>query len=43
MTVERGVRTRGRVARAMTGADSIEIKATIPDCVFQPIVDGVSG
>ena len=31
MTVERGVRTRGRVARAMTGADSIEIKATIPD------------
>ena len=31
MTVERGVRTRGRVARSMTGADSIEIKATIPD------------
>jgi hypothetical protein len=31
MTVERGVRTRGPLARAMTGADSIEIKATIPD------------
>jgi hypothetical protein len=31
MTVERGVRTRGRVARAMAGADAIEIKATVPD------------
>jgi len=31
MTVERGVQTRGRVARAMAGADAIEIKATIAD------------
>ena len=31
MTVERGAKTRGRVARAMAGADAIEIKATIPD------------
>jgi len=31
MAVERGAATRGRMARAMTGADSIEIKATIAD------------
>ena len=31
MATERGAQTRGRVARAMTGADTIEIKATIPD------------
>ena len=31
MTVERGAKTRGRVAQAMAGADAIEIKATIPD------------
>jgi hypothetical protein len=31
MTVERGEQTRGRLARAMTGADAIEIKVTIPD------------
>ena len=31
MAVERGAKTRGRVARAMAGADAIEIKATIPD------------
>ena len=31
MTVERVGQTRGRVARAMTGADTIEIKATIAD------------
>jgi hypothetical protein len=30
MTIERGAKTRGRVARAMAGADAIEIKATIP-------------
>ena len=31
MTVERGAKTRGRVAQAIAGADAIEIKATIPD------------
>jgi hypothetical protein len=31
MAVERGAKTRGRVALAMAGADAIEIKATIPD------------
>lgn len=31
MTVQRGTQTRGRIARAMAGADAIEIKATIPD------------
>ena len=31
MAIERGAKTRGRVARAMAGADAIEIKATIPD------------
>jgi len=31
MRVERGGQTRGRVARAMTGTEAIEIKATIPD------------
>jgi hypothetical protein len=31
MTIERGAKTRGRIARAMSGADAIEIKATIPD------------
>ena len=29
MVIERGARTRGRVARAMVGAAAIEIKATI--------------
>jgi hypothetical protein len=31
MTIERGAQTRGRAARAMAGAEAIEIKATIPD------------
>jgi hypothetical protein len=31
MVVQRGAKTRGRVAHAMAGADAIEIKATIPD------------
>jgi len=31
MKIERGANTRGRVARAMAGAEAIEIKATIPD------------
>lgn len=31
MTVERGAKTRGRTARAMSGADAIEIKATVSD------------
>ncbi len=31
MAIERGAKTRGRMARAMAGADAIEIKATIPD------------
>jgi adenylate cyclase class IV len=31
MAVERGAKTRGRAARAMAGADAIEIKATIAD------------
>jgi len=29
--VERGAHTRGRMARAMAGAEAIEIKATVPD------------
>ena len=31
MATERGAQTRGRMARAMAGAEAIEIKATIPD------------
>ena len=31
MAIERGAHTRGRMARAMAGAEAIEIKATIPD------------
>ena len=31
MVVQRGAKTRGRVAHAMAGADAIEIKVTIPD------------
>jgi hypothetical protein len=31
MIIERGAKTKGRYARAMSGADAIEIKATIPD------------
>ena len=31
MATERGAKSRGRVARAMAGADAIEVKATIPD------------
>ena len=29
--IERGAATRGKVAKAMTGADAIEIKVTVPD------------
>ena len=29
--MERGAATRGKVAKAMAGAEAIEIKATIPD------------
>jgi len=31
MAFERGAKARGRAARAMAGADAIEIKATLPD------------
>ncbi len=39
MAIERGAKTRGRVARAMAGADAIEIKATIPDHQIEEALD----